>query len=136
METNDLKVWDTGALEPRWETVGTLSTETETAYVRRSPVEKQYYQASWNGEIDERFYSYTDRFNKILIGIDKNQLLQTDTCDGQTYEYTARPEKYIEEFLIKELNIKPKGGRIYIRKYEMAVYIGVKRHKLLETLER
>ena len=135
METNDLKVWDTGALEPRWETVGTLSTETETAYVRRSPVEKQYYQASWNGEIDERFYCPLEYCNTILIGIDKNQLLQTDTCDGQTYEYTARPEKYIEEFLIKELNIKP-SGRIYIRKYEMAVYIGVKRHKLLETLER
>ena len=135
METNDLKVWDTGALEPRWETVGTLSTETETAYVRRSPVEKQYYRAAWNGEIDERFYCPLDNCNTILIGIDKNQLLQTDTCDGQTYEYNARPEKYIEEFLIKELNIKP-SGRIYIRKYEMAVYIGVKRHKLLETLER
>lgn len=133
MEINNLKVWDTGLLKQGWETVGTLSTETDTAYVRRS-VEKQYYRAVWNGKIDERFYCRYEDCNTILIGIDKNQLLQTDTHNGQTYQYTAIPFKYIEEFLINELNVKPSGG-IYIRKYEMAIDIGIKRHKLLETLD-
>ena len=145
MKTNsiydhELKVWDTGALEEGWKNVGTLSTETETAYVRRYPVEKQYYKASWIDPNDKRFYCHIDCFNTILFGIDTNQFLLTDTeprIDGNdlTYEYTARPDKYIEEFLIKELNIKP-SGRIYIRKYEMAIDIGVKRHKLLEALEK
>ena len=116
------------------EVVGTLATETETAFVNTDL--KRYFKATWyiKNDEDKRFYNDEEYYhygiaNTILIAIDPDQLKWQEEVNGQIYDLDACPKDYIREFLYKELDVNP-DAKICITEQPNQIELRVKLRKL------
>ena len=134
MKKNNITVRDITGIERevKGHRLGTLATETETAFVKTDL--KRYYKATWRDKNDERFYNDEENYyfgvdNTILIAIDPNELKWQEEVNGYIYDLDACPKDYIREFLYKELDVNP-DAKICITEQPNQIELGVKLRKL------